>query len=221
MALVPSTYGSTLDALGRRGRVIAPMWLYVAGEWTEEAVLAALDATVDAIAPGERATLVGHSLGGGLAILYAASRPERVARLVLVDALGASRRGAMARNALSVPTAGRLASLVAARDALSSALTRPRDLGRAGWWGYRRDLTREVEVLAGSDLPRAVVWARDDTLLSAADGAALAERLGADFTLVGDPDRRIDHDWPYRRPELFARTMETVAFGGEPRRRSA
>jgi pimeloyl-ACP methyl ester carboxylesterase len=35
----------------------------------------------------ERATLVGYSHGGALAALYAAERPERVERLVLVDAI--------------------------------------------------------------------------------------------------------------------------------------
>jgi pimeloyl-ACP methyl ester carboxylesterase len=36
----------------------------------------------------ERASLVGNSLGGGIAVLVAAQHPERVDRLVLIDSLG-------------------------------------------------------------------------------------------------------------------------------------
>jgi pimeloyl-ACP methyl ester carboxylesterase len=43
-----------------------------------------LDAVVDEAAPGGRVVVVGHSLGGVLAALWTARRPERVAALALV-----------------------------------------------------------------------------------------------------------------------------------------
>jgi pimeloyl-ACP methyl ester carboxylesterase len=43
-----------------------------------------LDAAVEEAAPGGRVVLVGHSLGGVLAALWTARRPERVAALALV-----------------------------------------------------------------------------------------------------------------------------------------
>jgi pimeloyl-ACP methyl ester carboxylesterase len=68
--------------------------------------------------------LVGHSMGGTIACLYAATRPERVRRLVLVEGLGppdmSSIRLAMARRSLShrrsPPLHRGLASAQAAAD---------------------------------------------------------------------------------------------------------
>ncbi len=50
------------------------------------AYLATIVGVLDALGV-ERASLVGHSLGGGLAMFTAANRPERVDRLIVVDPL--------------------------------------------------------------------------------------------------------------------------------------
>lgn len=50
------------------------------------ALAADLAAHVEAFAPGERVSLVGSSLGATVALRYAVDRPDRVDRLVLVDA---------------------------------------------------------------------------------------------------------------------------------------
>ena len=49
-------------------------------------MVADLDAVVEHI--GEPVYLVGHSMGGTLALLYAAARPEKVLRLVVIEGLG-------------------------------------------------------------------------------------------------------------------------------------
>lgn len=46
-----------------------------------------LDAVLDALG-WERADLLGHSLGGGVACVYAAAAPERVRRIAVADGLG-------------------------------------------------------------------------------------------------------------------------------------
>lgn len=56
--------------------------------------LADLDVLVAAL--GGRARLVGHSMGGTVATMYAAVRPERIERVVVVDGLGVADGGAQA-----------------------------------------------------------------------------------------------------------------------------
>ncbi|MGQ0847053.1 MAG: alpha/beta fold hydrolase [Sporichthyaceae bacterium] len=54
----------------------------------------------------ETATVVGHSLGGGVAMQFAYQFPERCERLVLVATGGAGRRTNLMLKAVSVPGAG-------------------------------------------------------------------------------------------------------------------
>ena len=51
----------------------------------------------------DRATIVGHSLGGGIALVFAYQFPERTERLVLVDAGGLGRDVSIALRAASLP----------------------------------------------------------------------------------------------------------------------
>jgi pimeloyl-ACP methyl ester carboxylesterase len=57
------------------------------GRYTIEAQVPDLDAVVDALGL-ERFALVGHSFGAGVALEYAAARPERVSHLVVADPIG-------------------------------------------------------------------------------------------------------------------------------------
>lgn len=57
------------------------------GDYTLTAMAGDIAAVVDTLGL-DRFVLVGHSLGGGIALIYAGSHPERVAGLVLVDPIG-------------------------------------------------------------------------------------------------------------------------------------
>ncbi len=50
--------------------------------------LADLDALIDGLSPARPVRLVGHSMGGTIASLYAGARPDRVCALVSLDGLG-------------------------------------------------------------------------------------------------------------------------------------
>ena len=83
-----------VDALARRWQVIAPDWRgyglsawQPGGYWFPDYV-ADLEAILTRFSPDAPATLVGHSMGGNIACLYAGVRPQRVARLVNLEGLG-------------------------------------------------------------------------------------------------------------------------------------
>lgn len=57
------------------------------GDYTIAAMAGDIAAVVDTLGIG-RFVLVGHSMGGGVALAYAGAHPDRVAGLVLVDPIG-------------------------------------------------------------------------------------------------------------------------------------
>jgi len=65
-------------------------------EWPAEGYwfpdyLADLEALLDQLAPATPVTLVGHSMGGNIATLYAGIRPGRVRRVVCIEGFGLAR----------------------------------------------------------------------------------------------------------------------------------
>lgn len=60
------------------------------GYWFPD-YLADLEAIVDWLSPGQPLDLVGHSMGGHVALLYAGVRPQRIRRVVSLEGFGLSR----------------------------------------------------------------------------------------------------------------------------------
>lgn len=89
-----------VDALAADWHVIAPDWRgFGLSAWAGDAYwfpdyFADLDAVLDAWEPDRPARLVGHSLGGNVALMYAGIRPECVDKVVALDAFGLIERTA-------------------------------------------------------------------------------------------------------------------------------
>jgi pimeloyl-ACP methyl ester carboxylesterase len=91
------TFQFLVDALPDHRTFIAPDWRgFGRSEWPADGYwfpdyYADLEALLDYYAPGAAVTLVGHSMGGNIATLYAGIRPERVRRVVCIEGFGMSR----------------------------------------------------------------------------------------------------------------------------------
>jgi pimeloyl-ACP methyl ester carboxylesterase len=92
---VSASYQFTVDAMQKHRRIIAPDWRGFgltsngpADHYVFADYLADLDLVLDHYAPGEMVDLVGHSMGGNVAMMYAGVRPGRVRRLVNLEGFG-------------------------------------------------------------------------------------------------------------------------------------
>lgn len=81
----------------------------------------------------ERVTLVGHSLGGGIAMEFYYLFPERVERLVLVASGGLGREVNPVLRSATLPGAEWLLPLIASGWVRARAETAGRVMSRAGW----------------------------------------------------------------------------------------
>ncbi|NJM93060.1 MAG: alpha/beta hydrolase [Rhodospirillaceae bacterium] len=91
------TFQFLVDSMADTHSFIAPDWRgFGRSAWEAHGYwfanyLADLDAFLDIISPQEPVSIIGHSMGGNVASLYAGVRPERVARLVNVEGFGLPR----------------------------------------------------------------------------------------------------------------------------------
>jgi pimeloyl-ACP methyl ester carboxylesterase len=94
------TFQFIVDAFKNDWPIIAPDWRgFGRSEWPQEGYgfpdyLGDFDALMDEISPAWPARIVGHSMGGNIANLYAGLRPERVRCVVNLEGLGLPRTSA-------------------------------------------------------------------------------------------------------------------------------
>jgi pimeloyl-ACP methyl ester carboxylesterase len=181
-------------------------------------------AFLDEIGVDEPVTLVGHSFGGGVALLAAHDHPDRVDRLVLVNSIGGSvwaTRGELplllsdrpvwdwglhlAAHALSVRSFTRVVPVIAA-DAVPNALLHPTLVWKVGRLARDADLAAELEELKRRRVPVVIVWGRDDSVLPWACAESLAVALGAPevVTVPGN------HSWLLADPSRFAEVITNI-----------
>ena len=153
-----------------------------------------------------RAALVGHSMGGGVAMRLALGTPKRVSSLVLVDSVGGSteerrtRFGVFARPLLPFVAAFTLGRYRAFERGLRSAVHDPRFVTAEVVEGYQRPFRvkghlRALEALITSrardaslavesiSQPTLILWGEHDRWVPLTQGEDLARRI---------PDARLD-----------------------------
>lgn len=156
-----------------------------------------------------RVALIGHSMGGRIVAELAADAPERVSRLILVDAAIFPAGPEWPRHARGLASALRYVSPtflpVLATDAARAG---PRNLLRAS----HALLTTGIDTkLPRITAPTLVVWGGRDTIVPRSLGEQVAALL---------PDARLvvvagaDHSPMWSRPAAF--NAEVLAFLAEP-----
>ena len=91
---VCASFQFLVDALQKDWHVLAPDWRgYGLSEWPQEGYwfqdyIGDLDALLKVLSPDAPVDLVGHSLGGNVAGMYAGLRPSRVRTLVSLEGFG-------------------------------------------------------------------------------------------------------------------------------------
>lgn len=182
--------------------------------------------TMDALGV-RRAIVIGHSMGGRAAIELAASRPERVAAAVLLDAAAGDTFDVAARKAMQFGPALAAALLAGLYDttvdwwhcrnwrerrlyglSLASALAR--------WGGRPHLLTAAMQAVAGSSptgellrlvrenrVPVIVVHAEKDIVVPWRNAVAMAQHAGAKLHRVPNAY----HSWMIADPRRGAETL--------------
>jgi pimeloyl-ACP methyl ester carboxylesterase len=162
----------------------------------------------------ERATFVGHSMGGLVTADLAARYPDVVERLVLVDAAGLPISQRVTRHLMNVVRASPFMPAAAYPIAVECVLRcGPLAIMRASHQLLTMDLTKRY---AWVRAPTRILWGSRDHLLPPSFGHRLAEAIpGA--TMVEIPDA--GHSPMWENPDEFHRQL--VAFLEEPVRAPA
>jgi pimeloyl-ACP methyl ester carboxylesterase len=204
----PRTYVPLARILADRARVIIPAVFALPERWTFGHALDCIEATVDDLGL-DRLSILGHSFGGGLELGLAARRPQQVIECVFADTLGVRERFGLAEEALHNPLGILSMATPSATTAFfESLVTHPGQLGAAALWGFFSDREPDIERVVDAGISCHVLWANHDTLLARDDGKEFARRLHATFTVASGA--RVDHDWMFGDPELFAEHLERV-----------
>jgi pimeloyl-ACP methyl ester carboxylesterase len=157
----------------------------------------------------DRATLVGHSLGGGIAMQFTYQFPEMVERLILVSSGGLGSEVSLVLRAASLPGADLFISATASVGRTAGRLVG----GALGLVGLRpspdvAEVARSYAALADPERRRAFlatvhsVIGTDGQRVGAADRLYLAEGLPT-LIIWGSEDSIIPVDHGYRAAEML------------------
>jgi pimeloyl-ACP methyl ester carboxylesterase len=166
-----------------------------------EVVIDQLAGTMDELAI-ERASLIGHSMGGLIAGGLAADRPERVDRLILVDAAFLSLDRSTIRPITgSAKTLRRTAPSLLPLLIADGVRSGPRRLTDASIQLLRADWGAKLPKV---EAPTLVMWGEHDRICPVAIGQRIVDTIAGSRLVIVDGAA---HNPMWERPDVFDREV--------------
>lgn len=217
-----ATWDRVLPKLAQRYTVLAPDLLghgrsdKLRGDYSVAAHANTVRDLLDALGHGS-ATLVGHSLGGGVALQLAYQYPERVERLVLVAPGGFGREVTMLLRAASIPGSGPVLAVAASRPVVEAGTLLAHTLAWLGIHGGTdlEELGRAYALLADPASRRAFIQTlrsvvdHDGQRVSALDRIDLLKTIPA-LIVWGQRDRIVPAHQGERLHRELAHTQLSI-----------
>ena len=144
-----------------------------------------------------KANLVGHSLGGGLALLYASRYSKRVNHLFLLDSIGVNENKPLLNQVVDFFHARPIRKIVEDLKAIPTVVKHPILFSKLSSYVRRVDLQNEAENI---NVPTTIMWGEDDPLVSSSSGKKLSSIIKNSKFIVFSG---VGHDWSLHNPELF------------------
>jgi len=179
---------------------------------------------LDAVGVTDPVQVMGHSFGGGVAIVFAHRHPKRLRGLVLINSIGASAwtgRGPTLRTMSQRPLwdwgvhfPGDLWPLGQVRrvlpvilaEALPNLVREPTTFWQAARIARSANLIEELEELKRRNVPVVVLWGSRDKIVT-------REAFEETRQILGQPDAVVvegSHSWLIADPDTFGEVMTNV-----------
>ena len=233
--LRPNAYARPIEAMAAAGcRVVAPALPGFGGtpELPEEVrTFAGYGAWVgrflDAAGVGDLALVAGHSFGGGVSTAFVHHQPERVASLLLVNAIGSPTWALLPNEVrtmvqrpfwdwgrhfggdlLHSPSALRVLPTLL-ESFVPNLLSNPLGMFRPGEVIRRADLVAEVRTVAARGIPVSVAWSDRDGLVPRSAFDDLRRAAGVEGMVVEGA-----HAWLIEDPAGFGELVISALVDG-------
>ncbi|MGA2837426.1 MAG: alpha/beta fold hydrolase [Acidimicrobiales bacterium] len=235
--LRPNAYAGPIRAMAEAGcRVVAPALPGFGGTPElpgDERTFAGYGAWVarflDSVGAGDLALVAGHSFGGGVSTAFVHHQPERVASLLLANAIGSPTwalfpnevRTMMQRpfwdwgrhfggdllhsprSLLMIPTL--------LEDFVPNLVRNPLGMVRTGEFIRRADLVAEVRAIAERGIPVSVAWSDRDGLVPRSAFDELRRAAGVEGVVVEGA-----HAWLIAEPKVFGELAISALVDARP-----